>query len=100
MLYVFNQRKLFRYAEDRPMAKQEPFACKGLKVNGQVFDFREWYESSERATDVKCFDRLTKTTAKFLHDPMSALREIGDDAERSRLQALLSRFYSNSGSDN
>ncbi|MGH6623391.1 MAG: glutamyl-tRNA reductase [Burkholderiaceae bacterium] len=39
-------------------------------------------------------------TAKFLHDPMSALREIGDDAERSRLQALLARFYSNSASDN
>ena len=33
-------------------------------------------------------------TNKFLHDPMSALRAAGDDAEHARLQALLARFYS------
>jgi glutamyl-tRNA reductase len=33
-------------------------------------------------------------TNKFLHDPMSTLREAGDEAERARLQALLARFYS------
>ncbi len=35
-------------------------------------------------------------TNKFLHDPMSTLREAGDNAEHQRLQALLARFYSNS----
>jgi glutamyl-tRNA reductase len=35
-------------------------------------------------------------TNKFLHDPMSTLREAGNDAEHARLQALLARFYSNS----
>jgi len=35
-------------------------------------------------------------TNKFLHDPMSTLREAGDNAEQQRLQALLARFYSNS----
>jgi len=35
-------------------------------------------------------------TNKFLHDPMSTLREAGDDAEHARLQALLARFYSHS----
>ena len=35
-------------------------------------------------------------TNKFLHDPMSTLREAGDNAEHRRLQALLARFYSNS----
>ncbi len=35
-------------------------------------------------------------TNKFLHDPMSTLREAGDDAEQARLQALLARFYSHS----
>ncbi len=34
-------------------------------------------------------------TNKFLHDPMTTLREAGDEAERARLQALLARFYSN-----
>jgi glutamyl-tRNA reductase len=34
-------------------------------------------------------------TNKFLHDPMSALREAGDD-EQARVKALLARFYSNS----
>jgi glutamyl-tRNA reductase len=33
-------------------------------------------------------------TNKFLHDPMSALREATEDGERARLQALLARFYS------
>ena len=33
-------------------------------------------------------------TNKFLHDPMSTLREAGGDAEHARLQALLARFYS------
>jgi len=33
-------------------------------------------------------------TSKFLHDPMSALRAAGDDAEHAQLQALLARFYS------
>jgi glutamyl-tRNA reductase len=33
-------------------------------------------------------------TNKFLHDPMSALRDAADDAEQARLQALLARFYS------
>ena len=33
-------------------------------------------------------------TNKFLHDPVSALRSAGDDAEHVRLQALLARFYS------
>lgn len=33
-------------------------------------------------------------TNKFLHDPMSTLREAGDDADHARLQALLARFYS------
>ena len=35
-------------------------------------------------------------TNKFLHDPMSALREATEDSERTRLQTLLSRFYSGS----
>ncbi len=35
-------------------------------------------------------------TNKFLHDPMSTLREAGDDAEQARLQVLLARFYSHS----
>jgi glutamyl-tRNA reductase len=35
-------------------------------------------------------------TNKFLHDPMSALREATEDSERARLQSLLSRFYSSS----
>ena len=35
-------------------------------------------------------------TNKFLHDPMSTLREAGDDADHARLQALLARFYSHS----
>ncbi|HEX5638557.1 MAG TPA: glutamyl-tRNA reductase [Burkholderiaceae bacterium] len=35
-------------------------------------------------------------TNKFLHDPMSALREATEDSERARLQALLARFYSSS----
>ena len=35
-------------------------------------------------------------TNKFLHDPMSALREASEDSERARLQALLARFYSSS----
>jgi glutamyl-tRNA reductase len=34
-------------------------------------------------------------TNKFLHDPMSAMRDVGDDAEQARLLALLARFYSN-----
>ena len=35
-------------------------------------------------------------TNKFLHDPMSALREATEENERARLQALLARFYSSS----
>ena len=35
-------------------------------------------------------------TNKFLHDPMSTLREAGDNAEHQRLHALLARFYSQS----
>ena len=35
-------------------------------------------------------------TNKFLHDPMSALREATEDSERARLQVLLARFYSSS----
>ncbi|MGZ8982030.1 MAG: glutamyl-tRNA reductase [Burkholderiaceae bacterium] len=35
-------------------------------------------------------------TNKFLHDPMSALREASEETERARLQALLARFYSSS----
>ena len=35
-------------------------------------------------------------TNKFLHDPMSALREATEESERARLQALLARFYSSS----
>jgi glutamyl-tRNA reductase len=34
-------------------------------------------------------------TNKFLHDPMSALRDAADDADQARLRALLARFYSN-----
>jgi glutamyl-tRNA reductase len=33
-------------------------------------------------------------TAKFLHDPLSVLRETGDNAEHDRLRSLLARFYS------
>ena len=33
-------------------------------------------------------------TNKFLHDPMSTLRDAGDEAEAARVQALLARFYS------
>jgi glutamyl-tRNA reductase len=35
-------------------------------------------------------------TNKFLHDPMSALRETGDEDDQARLKTLLARFYSNS----
>jgi glutamyl-tRNA reductase len=35
-------------------------------------------------------------TNKFLHDPMSALREANEEGDRARLQTLLSRFYSSS----
>jgi glutamyl-tRNA reductase len=43
----------------------------------------------------RVIDQLSQAlTNKFLHDPMSALRAAGDDAEHARLQALLARFYS------
>jgi len=43
----------------------------------------------------RVIDQLSHAlTNKFLHDPMSALRAAGDDAEHARLQALLARFYS------
>ncbi len=43
----------------------------------------------------RVIDQLSQAlTNKFLHDPMSALRAAGDDADHARLQALLARFYS------
>jgi len=48
------------------------------------------------ATADQVIEQLSQAlTAKFLHDPLSALRETGDDAEHQRLRALLARFYSN-----
>jgi glutamyl-tRNA reductase len=42
-------------------------------------------------------EQLSQTlTNKFLHDPMSALRDATEESERARLQALLARFYSGS----
>jgi glutamyl-tRNA reductase len=43
----------------------------------------------------KVIEQLSQAlTAKFLHDPLSALRETGDNAEHDRLRSLLARFYS------
>ncbi len=125
-VYVHTVDDLGRIVQSGSESRQAAVAQAEAIIESRVRDFEEWVKARRAVPVIQDLrtradalrrrelDRALKQLArgeapeavieqlsqaltnKFLHDPMSTLREVGDDAEQARLQALLARFYSQS----
>jgi glutamyl-tRNA reductase len=125
-VYVHTVDDLGRIVQNGNESRQAAVAQAEAIIESRVRDFEEWVKARravpviqemrsradalrrrelERALKQLARGEAPETvvehlsqalTNKFLHDPMSTLREAGDEAEHHRLQTLLARFYSNS----
>jgi glutamyl-tRNA reductase len=126
-VYVHTVDDLGRIVQSGSESRQAAVAQAEAIIESRVRDFEEWFKARRAVPVIQDLrtradalrrrelERALKQLArgeapedvvehlsqaltnKFLHDPMSTLREAGDDAEHARLQALLARFYSSSG---
>ena len=93
-LYVKNGHIIFATSKDERDRLGEIMVKIGKITRGQLDRALKLLARGEAPEQV--IEQLSQAlTNKFLHDPMSALRDAADDAEQARLQALLARFYSN-----
>jgi glutamyl-tRNA reductase len=125
-VYVHTVDDLGRIVQSGSETRQAAVAQAEAIIESGVRDFEEWIKARRAVPVIqdlrnradalrrreldRALKRLAKgespeavieqlsqaLTAKFLHDPMSALRDATEEAERTRLQALLARFYSGS----
>ena len=125
-VYVHTVDDLGRVVQSGSESRQAAVAQAEAIIESRVRDFEEWIKARRAVPVIQDLrmradalrrrelDRALKQLArgeapeaviehlsqaltnKFLHAPMSTLREAGDDAEQVRLQALLARFYSHS----
>ena len=125
-VYVHTVDDLGRIIQSGSESRQAAVAQAEAIIESRVRDFEEWIKARRAVPVIQDLriradalrrrelDRALKQLArgeapeaviehlsqaltnKFLHDPMSTLREAGDEAEQIRLQALLARFYSHS----
>jgi glutamyl-tRNA reductase len=125
-VYVHTVDDLGRIVQSGNESRQAAVAQAEAIIESRVRDFEEWIKARRAVPLIQDLrlradalrrrelDRALKQLArgeapeaviehlsqaltnKFLHDPMSTLREAGDEAEHLRLQALLARFYSHS----
>lgn len=123
-VYVHTVDDLGRIVQSGSESRQAAVAQAEAIIESRVRDFEEWIKSRRvvpviqdlrtradalrrreleralrqlargEAPEVVVEHLSQALTNKFLHDPMSTLREAGGDAEHARLQALLARFYS------
>jgi glutamyl-tRNA reductase len=126
-VYVHTVDDLGRIVQSGSESRQAAVAQAEAIIESRVRDFEEWFKARRAVPVIQDLrtradalrrrelERALKQLArgeapedvvehlsqaltnKFLHDPMSTLREAGDDAEHARLQVLLARFYSSSG---
>jgi len=123
-VYVHTVDDLGRIVQSGSESRQAAVAQAEAIIESRVRDFEEWIKARRAVPLIQDLrtradalrrremDRALKQLArgeapevvveqlsqaltnKFLHDPMSTLRDAGDDADQARLQALLARFYS------
>ena len=123
-VYVHTVDDLGRIVQSGNESRQAAVAQAEAIIESRVRDFEEWIKARhavpviqdlrmradllrrrelERAlrhlargeTPEAVIEQLSQAlTNKFLHDPMTTLREAGDSADHARLQALVARFYS------
>jgi glutamyl-tRNA reductase len=123
-VYVHTVDDLGRIVQSGNESRQAAVAQAEAIIESRVRDFEEWFKARravpliqdlrtradalrrremERAlkqlargeAPEAVIEQLSQAlTNKFLHDPMSTLRDAGDETEQARLQALLARFYS------
>jgi len=123
-VYVHTVDDLGRIVQSGSESRQAAVAQAEAIIESRVRDFEEWIKARRAVPVIQDLrtradalrrrelDRALKQLArgdapeavieqlsqaltnKFLHDPMSTLRDAGDDAEAARVQALLARFYS------
>ncbi|HQR56642.1 MAG TPA: glutamyl-tRNA reductase [Burkholderiaceae bacterium] len=122
-VYVHTVDDLGRIVQSGSESRQAAVAQAEAIIESRVRDFEEWIKARRAVPVIQDLrtradalrrrelDRALKQLArgeapeavieqlsqaltnKFLHDPMSTLRDAGDDAEQARVQALLARFY-------
>jgi glutamyl-tRNA reductase len=125
-VYVHTVDDLGRIVQSGSEARQAAVAQAEAIIESGVRDFEEWIKARRSVPIIqdlrtradtlrrreleRALKQLAKgdspeaviehlsqaLTNKFLHDPMSALREATEENERARLQSLLARFYSSS----
>ena len=123
-VYVHTVDDLGRIVQSGSESRQAAVAQAEAIIESRVRDFEEWIKARRAVPVIQDLrtradalrrrelDRALKQLArgdapeavieqlsqaltnKFLHDPMSTLRDAGDEAEAARVQALLARFYS------
>jgi glutamyl-tRNA reductase len=123
-VYVHTVDDLGRIVQSGSESRQAAVAQAEAIIESRVRDFEEWIKARRAVPVIQDLrtradalrrrelDRALKQLArgdapeavieqlsqaltnKFLHDPMSTLRDAGDEAEAARMQALLARFYS------
>jgi glutamyl-tRNA reductase len=123
-VYVHTVDDLGRIVQTGSETRQAAVAQAEAIIESRVRDFEEWIKARRAVPVIQDLrtradalrrremDRALKQLArgeapeavieqlsqaltnKFLHDPMSTLRDAGDEAEAARMQALLARFYS------
>ena len=123
-VYVHTVDDLGRIVQSGSESRQAAVAQAEAIIESRVRDFEEWIKARRAVPVIQDLrtradalrrrelDRALKQLArgdapeavieqlsqaltnKFLHGPMSTLRDAGDEAEAARVQALLARFYS------
>jgi glutamyl-tRNA reductase len=123
-VYVHTVDDLGRIVQSGSESRQAAVAQAEAIIESRVRDFEEWIKARRAVPVIQDLrtradalrrrelDRALKQLArgdapeavieqlsqaltnKFLHDPMSTLRDAGDEAGATRVQALLARFYS------
>jgi glutamyl-tRNA reductase len=123
-VYVHTVDDLGRIVQSGSESRQAAVAQAEAIIESRVRDFEEWIKARRAVPVIQDLrtradalrrrelDRALKQLArgdapeavieqlsqaltnKFLHDPMSTLRDAGDEAGAARVQALLARFYS------
>jgi glutamyl-tRNA reductase len=123
-VYVHTVDDLGRIVQSGSESRQAAVAQAEAIIESRVRDFEEWIKARRAVPVIQDLrtradalrrremDRALKQLArgdapeavieqlsqaltnKFLHDPMSTLRDAGDEADQARLQSLLARFYS------
>ena len=123
-IFLYTVDDLAEIVRDGVEARQGAVAQAEAIIESRVRDFEEWIKARRAVPVIQDLrtradalrrrelDRALKQLArgdtpeavieqlsqaltnKFLHDPMSTLRDAGDEAEAARVQALLARFYS------